>query len=283
MLSIIKVVPRAIRPLGWIVFILGGNKMNLEKAKLEFLRYTEPYKDLNFMCQLKINHTFRVMQLCEEIAKSLDLSKEDIEFAKYCGLLHDIGRFEQWRMYETFDDSLSLDHAKLGVDILKNDDYIEEFYLEDSYIDTLLNSVYYHNKYELSDFLSDRDKLFCNIVRDADKIDILYLCSIGHITREINSDNFSDKVFNQLLEGKQINRKDKITSADSLSISLGLVFGLNYDKSIEIIKKKDYMNQIINLYQEKTNNRLMQLQLEEVREVIEEYMKRSENYVREKI
>ena len=199
--------------------------MKLEEAKKEFLKYTEPYKDLSFMCQLKVFHTFRVMELCKEIAESLDLSEEDVEFAEYCGLLHDIGRFEQWKRYGTYDDSKSVDHAELGIEVLKNNHYIDQFYIDPSLQETLLNSIQYHNKYAVSYELSERDKLFCNIVRDADKIDILYLCSIGHIVRNIHNDNFSDNIFNDLLEKKQINRKDIKTSGDSLSISLGLVFG----------------------------------------------------------
>lgn len=44
--------------------------------------------------------------------------KEDIDLAWLIGILHDIGRFEQLRRYQTFFDYRSMDHAKYGVHVL---------------------------------------------------------------------------------------------------------------------------------------------------------------------
>lgn len=254
--------------------------MNLESAKKTFLEYTKPYEELDFMCSLKIHHTFRVMNLCREIALSLDLDKEDIEFAELCGLLHDIGRFEQWKRYQTFSDEDSIDHAELGVHILQENQFLDKFMTDSSMQSILLNSIYYHNKYEIDNSLEEKDKLFCNIVRDADKIDILYLCSIGHIKRDIENDFFSDKIYSDLLNKRQINRRDIKTKGDNLSVSLGLVYGINYDKSLEIIKEKDYINQIIRIYQNLTHNEIMKEQLEEVKNKIYDYLKGEKRHVR---
>ena len=254
--------------------------MNLENAKKTFLEYAKPYEELDFMCSLKIHHTFRVMDLCREIALSLDLDKEDIEFAELCGLLHDIGRFEQWKRYQTFSDKDSIDHAELGVHILEENHFLDEFIKDKTKQSTLLNSLYYHNKYEIDHNLDEKDQLFCNILRDADKIDILYLCSIGHIKRDIDNESFSDKVYDDLIHKIQINRRDIKTKGDNLSVSLGLIYGINYDKSLEIIKEKDYMNQIIEMYMSLTNNEVMKEELEEVRNVIEMYLEGEMRHVR---
>ena len=130
------------------------------------------------MCILKVNHTMRVMELCGLIAESLKLSKEDIELAKTCGLVHDIARFEQWKRYQTFADIESIDHGDFGVEILKENDFIRKFNKDEKLDNLILKTVKNHNKYKLEENLSEREKLFCNIVRDADKIDILYLYTI---------------------------------------------------------------------------------------------------------
>ena len=39
----------------------------------EFLNYTKNYLDYGEMIKLKINHTLRVVDLCEYLAKSLNL------------------------------------------------------------------------------------------------------------------------------------------------------------------------------------------------------------------
>ena len=64
---------------------------------------------------LKAEHTRRVCEAIRDIGRSLCLSEEDLCLAEACGLLHDIGRFEQYRQYRTFADYKSQNHATLGV------------------------------------------------------------------------------------------------------------------------------------------------------------------------
>ena len=61
--------------------------------------------------RLKIDHTYRVAALCEQIARSIPLTEEQTDHAWLAGLLHDVGRFEQLRRYGTFEDAKSIDHA----------------------------------------------------------------------------------------------------------------------------------------------------------------------------
>ena len=114
----------------------------------------------------KYHHSFRVMEIAREIAISLELSDKDIELASICGLFHDIGRFQQWTKYQTFIDDKSIDHGDLGYGIL------EELYPDNEDKNIVLNATKYHNKYCIPK-LDDRTTLFCNIVRDADKLDII--------------------------------------------------------------------------------------------------------------
>ena len=113
----------------------------MEDAIEEFKKYTNHYINLSDMCVLKVNHTFRVMNFCEEIAKSLDLSSKDIELAKLCGLLHDIARFEQWKQYQTFADLKSIDHGDYGIEILKENDFIRRFNQESSLDELILKTI----------------------------------------------------------------------------------------------------------------------------------------------
>ena len=141
------------------------------------------------MMNLKINHTFRVEKLCERIAISENLNKEDVELAKLIGLLHDIGRFEQWRIYKDDFDPKTVDHAKYGVEVLKENNFIKKF--TNNNPDTLYKAIKYHNKYKVPKTLSDRNKLFANIIRDADKIDIFNLFIIKELTPKTNNSKIS--------------------------------------------------------------------------------------------
>ena len=93
-------------------------KINREKALAAFQEYTDRYDSSRDMIRLKIEHTYRVCGLCQQIARSLELPEEEVDIAWLTGLLHDVGRFEQQRVYGTFIDADSIDHAKYGARIL---------------------------------------------------------------------------------------------------------------------------------------------------------------------
>lgn len=246
----------------------------MKDAIEEFKKYTNHYINLSDMCVLKVNHTFRVMNLCEEIAESLNLSNEDIELAKLCGLLHDIARFEQWKQYQTFEDLKSIDHGDYGIEILKENDFIRRFNQESSLDELIFKTIKNHNKYELEENLTEREKLFCKIVRDADKLDILYLYTTGEIHLDTNNEDFSDEVYQYFLNHKIVSRKLKKTKADRLAISLGFVFDLNFIKSFQILKENNYIDKEIDIYKKKSKNEEFHKKLENIRSIINTYIDR---------
>ena len=86
------------------------------------MKYFDDYVsqfDMNIIpIKYRYNHSYWVMGNIEIIAKSLGLTKYDIELAKCIGLLHDIGRFDQYTEYKNYKDN-HLDHGYHGVDIIK--------------------------------------------------------------------------------------------------------------------------------------------------------------------
>lgn len=237
----------------------------------EFIKYTDSYKKYGEMIDLKINHTFRVKDLCIEIAKYLKLNSEEQQLASLCGLLHDIGRFEQWKRYKSFKDLTTLDHGDLGVEILKNNNFINKFSSDNH--DTILKAVKYHNKYRVPNTLSDKNKLFVNIARDADKLDILYLVSKKRISIDDLNSKISKDVYSDLLEGKLIRKESIKTKADLVAIYLGFVFDINYKISYKIIKEKGYIDKIIDNQLEETNNKELKEQLLRLKEIAKKQIK----------
>ena len=123
--------------------------IDLEKAKNEFINYTNNYDSTNVHIARKIGHTFRVMEWSKKIAESLNLSKEDIDLATLIGLLHDLARFEQRRLYDTFSDSKSVDHGDLAVTILEENEYIRKYIEDNQYDDIIKTAVKNHNKFKM--------------------------------------------------------------------------------------------------------------------------------------
>ena len=240
----------------------------------EFKRYADDYLKLGDPIVLKIDHTLRVVELCEEIAKSLNLNDNDIELAKTCGLLHDIARFEQFKQYQTYADKKSIDHGDLGYEILTENNYINKYHYKKENENIILSAVRFHNKKDVPEELSDREKLFLKITKDADKIDILYLTTIGHIIHHLDDTEFSEGIIDSIKKNKVTDKNFVKTKADQISISLGFIFETYFPLSIKIIHEKDYLNKVIDIYKEKSINKKTKEQFEEIRSILNKYVEK---------
>lgn len=102
-------------------------KIDRKRAQRAFEDYVKKYNTENDKVRLKIEHTYRVSELCEIIARSLGLPEKDVDVAWLIGLLHDVGRFEQLRNFGTFNDGESIDHAVYGAKILFDEGKIRDY------------------------------------------------------------------------------------------------------------------------------------------------------------
>jgi putative nucleotidyltransferase with HDIG domain len=155
--------------------------IDLDYAIKEFNNYVSNYNLKDSKIKLKYKHTLRVMELSIEIAKSLNLSEEDIKLAGLIGLLHDIGRFDQAAKYNSFNDHKTINHGEYGANILFKEDLIRKFIIDDTYDEIIKKSVYAHNRDEIPESYNEHEMLHARIIRDADKLDIFYLLSSKEI------------------------------------------------------------------------------------------------------
>lgn len=254
--------------------------IDLEKAKKEFEKYVDNYDSKNIKIKRKINHSYRVVAVAETIAKSLKISCEDIELAKLIGLLHDIGRFEQVKLYNTFSDRDSIDHANLGVEILFKDNFIRKFIEDSQYDDIIYKAIKNHNKYSIEEGLKEKELLHAKIIRDADKTDIyeIYLEDIKNNVNEIFDYNnlskeiISDEVINYIEKNELVDRKYTKTNIDRYVAALAFVFDYNFEKGLEIVKQKQYIQKLIN-----------KIKTEENKEVVEKIENNINEYINKKI
>lgn len=251
-----------------------------KKVKNVFKKYTDNYDISDEKIKLKVDHTYRVAALSERIARSLGLGDDDTNLAWLIGMLHDIGRFEQLRNYGTFSDAESIDHAHYGVELLFEDGFIEKFVGENaakdlkgtkdlketavkseseeketkeiSELDILRTAIWNHSAYRVEEGLTDRVKMFCNIIRDADKIDILkvnYDVTLEVIydvtTEELKNSGVTDEVMKAFMEHHAVLRSLKKTPIDNLVGHAALVFELVYNESFKIVKEQGYIEKML--------------------------------------
>ncbi|MGN0144918.1 MAG: HD domain-containing protein [Clostridium sp.] len=251
-------------------------KIDRIKAAKVFKDYVQNYNAENGKVKLKITHTYKVSAICEEIAKRIGLSSEDIDIAYLTGLLHDIGRFEQVKQYGTFHDAVSINHAALGVKILFEEGKIRDFIDDDSEDELIRKAIKYHNAFELPDTLSKREEVFAKILRDADKIDIFRVNVTDPIEDvceskegEILNSTVTEAVLESFRRNETILRKIEKTAVDNVVAHVAYIFGIYFDESIKIVEEQGYFEK---LTQFKYDNELTNKQMEEVREIAHSYI-----------
>lgn len=213
--------------------------IDIDRAKKNFIEYVKKYDTNNENIKRKEQHSLRVMKICEKIAKELKLTEEKIRLAVLIGLLHDIGRFEQYTIYETFSDKLSVDHADLGEKILDNNNFIRDFIIDDKYDKIIKCAIRNHNKYEIQKEIDEQELLYAKIIRDADKIDILYETAEGMVLSEnernkIENSSISFEYFEQFKRKKTIIKDGNETCLDKLILTVAL-FDIFIEKKSKVM------------------------------------------------
>ena len=203
----------------------------------------------------KRDHTYRVISNAGKIAAETGLDKENVYLAKVIALLHDVGRFEQWKQFKTFSDSKA-DHAMLASKVLFDDNLISKFDINKKYWPTIRFAVENHNKLDMG--TTDLPKknsfnpiLHLNIVRDADMLDIIENIQYGNIPPRLNKSarrGISPVVMKQVKKRSQINTRDSETKADRVVVLLSFAHGLKTDAARRMFINNDYITSTVEAF-----------------------------------
>ena len=247
-----------------------------QKALAAFEEYTSNYDISDEKVKLKIEHTYRVCDLCEQIAAQSGFDQNEKELAWLTGLLHDVGRFEQLRRYGTFVDAESIDHAEFGADILFKENKIRD-YIDDDAEDALLEkAVRCHSAYRVPTEYSERERKFADVLRDADKIDILkvnILFPLEEIynvtTQELKNCTVTPEVMQAFHEGHAVLRSLKKTPVDNVVGHISLVYELVYPVSTQIMYEQGYLEKLMDFH---SNLKETNQQFDEIRQTMRKYV-----------
>ena len=233
------------------------NDNNLKLIKERFERYVATFKEQEASHQsnisLKRDHSLRVCDNILLIGKALGLEDGELRLAEVIGLLHDIGRFEQYAQYRTFMDSKSVNHAELGIRILKKTEILAE--IETDLKEMIMRPILYHNRAALPEEETQTCLFFSKLIRDADKLDIwnvttsYYLQSHGEKNPviELGLENRADltpAVINDLLHHRIVDIKNLNTLNDFKLLQVSWVFDLNFVPTVQETVKRGYLEKM---------------------------------------
>ena len=202
--------------------------------------------DLNdYGIKYKYNHSYRVMDECKKLAETLDFDDDGVMLSMVIGLFHDIGRFKQLESANTFNDLNSFDHGKEACDILFEEGLIDELEVPENSEEVISKAIYNHNKryYEDEDY-DEVDKVFCNIVRDADKLDILRTFDVLPGDTKCDDSLISQKVREDFFNHKLIERKNIKSNNDNVLVILAFVFDINFEYTKDKIISEKLIDKI---------------------------------------
>ena len=225
-------------------------ELNFEAAKQFFEEYLDGYDRENDKVKLKIIHTYGVVEQSRNLAERLMLSEEDTSLAMIIALLHDIGRFEQLKRYDSFEPA-TMDHAAYGVKVLFEEGMIRRFVACDVWDDIIRTAIAKHSDFILEGIDEERTLFHAKLIRDADKLDNCRVkleddleTFMGATAAEIGAQRISPKVREDALAGRSIYSPDRETLMDYWVSYLAYFYDLNFRESLDIVEENDYVRRI---------------------------------------
>lgn len=195
------------------------------------------YDMSNRLISLKYYHSLRVAWIMSLLASHLNMSEEDILLAFKLGLCHDLGRFYEVFLEGQFND-LKFDHASYSNKILYNDLFVKYMDIDEHLL--FRKAIYNHNKQDITKDLNNREFIFTNLLRDADKIDILGIRGIG---KKLNFNSEPNTIIiDRYTSNKSLDLHDVKSDTDRTIFYLSFCKDLYYQVSHDLINKLGYID-----------------------------------------
>lgn len=233
------------------------NQSKLSELKSWFNPYVATYNDIPEPGQqnirLKIEHTEMVCKMMARLTDGEQMSEEECNLGAAVALLHDVGRFPQYRRFGTFRDSISDNHARLAIEVIREQNILQSVGATERLI--IEEAVRFHNLLALPhNFKSPTDR-YIRLIRDADKLDI-WRVFVEHFAKPVDErpsavtlgfpdlPEVSAACLEQIMK-KQVIRLDTVRSVnDFILLLLSWVFDLNFTTSYQLLHDDGYCNKL---------------------------------------
>ncbi|MDT8401961.1 MAG: HD domain-containing protein [Bacteroidales bacterium] len=233
------------------------DESSLEDIKRWFADYVTSFKkgepEIQENIELKEDHTYRVCKEILTIGIKLDLSDDELRLAEIIALLHDVGRFEQYAGYGTFNDGKSVNHAGLGIEIILRNGVLDT--LDISIRDLVIKAIAYHNRVSLPDDETETCLFYSMLLRDADKLDIWKVVTDYYHRKDGKRNHglelelpdtagVSAEVLDDIRNGRAVNMKNIRNLNDFKLLQMAWIFDINFKPTRDIIKERNYLDKI---------------------------------------
>lgn len=209
---------------------------------------------VNANIKLKEDHTYRTCEETLYLAEHLALDDDEKLIAETIALLHDVGRFEQFVKYRTYNDPRSVNHCVLGLEVIEQYRLLKD--LSDGQQDVITTAIRLHGELKLPDEADEGNLLFAKLIRDADKIDILYVVTEYYKQYAENPDEFklevelpdvdeySPEVVADVVAGRRTDYRNLRSLNEIKLVQLGWVYDVNFAATLKRIKQRGLLEKL---------------------------------------
>jgi HD superfamily phosphohydrolase YqeK len=222
--KLLKLVPEEI--LKWGLWVM---KENLQKAETNGARQRIEHK---------IKHTMRVVEIGNMIMERETTVKWNKSLGIIICFLHDIGRFPQ-ALKNTYSDELSkMDHAEVGVDMIKQQSFVHPK------MDIILDAIYWHSRKENK---SNSD--YAKLIRDADKSEnydrFEDMEKWDLSDNKMKGNTIREMFLNNFLDGYLALNKDFISAAEWYLWIGSWMWDLNFEAARQMWRENAYPEMLV--------------------------------------
>ena len=216
--------------------------IDIKKAELAFKEYLKDYNVNDEKVALKIRHTYGVVKASEYLAGAIGLDEDDTNLSRLIALLHDIGRFEQWKLYKTYNDKNSVDHGELSKDILDELDCNELFYIDSEKAYILKESIRYHTKeYDGNDKVLEK---YIKIIKNADAYSNVFSTASGMQQIFVSEEGYNKELLDDFTKQKKLHKYSYKSKLDRSLMLAACLYYVEYDFLRKEIVSANYFESI---------------------------------------
>ena len=246
-----------------VLMVLQGYKLVQKEQFESFKKWFDNYvagfygdnEYTNANLKLKENHTYAVCDEVAYLAERLGLEENDCLTAQTIALFHDVGRFEQFVKYHTYNDRRSENHCALALAELGRHGVWDGLDERESRI--IQTAIKLHGEKKLPVDLDPDTELFAKLIRDADKIDVYRVVIEGYKRYMADPDQFdleiefsdepcySPHMLEAIQKGQLVDYNELRTLNDMKLLQLGWVFDVNFAETLARIQERQFLEQIV--------------------------------------
>ncbi len=230
----------------------------IQSYNMIFWNFVKNYDLNNPNLMRKVIHSFTVAESCFSIASHLKFDKKTREFLYLIGLLHDLGRFEQWRLFQTYNDQLSVDHASLSSDLIDKMNN-KDLFITRAQKKFLREVIYYHNK-PITLKNKEQNK-YIEIIKNADSFCNIVTIANGAQQMTVNENGVTDEIYNNFVKGKSLYGLMPKTKLDRCLLLCNACNCLTFKFLIKEVVERNYidcMYEVFSSYLNKEDVKLFQ-------------------------